>query len=58
MYIVKNLDWIMEWIEQCQKNGFSLTWEGVSSLVTEAHHNGDSSVMPMVVDLIKGLRVG
>ena len=47
-----------EWIERCQQNGFSLTWEGVASLVTKAHRNGDSNVMLMVVDLVKGLRGG
>ena len=57
-YIVNNLDWMMVWIERCQKNGCSLTWEGVSSLVREAHHNRDSNAMPMVVDLVKGLRGG
>ena len=58
LYIANNLDWMMEWIEWCQKNGFSLTWESVAALVTEAHHNEDSNVMPMVVDLVKGLRGG
>ena len=48
----------MEWIEWCQQNGFSLIWEGVASLVTEAHRNGDSNVMLMVVDLVKGLKGG
>ena len=56
MYIANNLDWMTVWIERCQQNSFSLTWEGVSSLVTKAHHNGDSNVMPMVVDLEYGLR--
>ena len=51
-------DWMMVWIEHYQKNGCSLTWEGVASLVTEAHRNGDSNVTPMVVDLVKGLRGG
>ena len=55
---MNNLDWMTEWIERCQKNDFSLTWEGVASLVIEAHRNGDSNVMPMVVDLVKGLRGG
>ena len=58
MYIANNLDWMTEWIERCQKNGFSSTWEGVASLVTKSHHNGDSNVMSMVVDLVKGLRGG
>ena len=58
LYIVNNLDWMIVWIERCQKNGFSLTWEGVASLVAKAHRNGDSNVTPMVVDLLKGLRGG
>lgn len=58
MYIANNLDWMMVWTEQCQQNGFSLTWEGVASLVAEAHRNGDSNVTSMVVDLVKGLKGG
>ena len=58
LYIMNNLDWMTEWIEQCQQNGFSLTWEGVASLVTEAHRNGDSNVMLMSVDLVNSLRGG
>ena len=46
------------WIERYQQNCCSLTWEGVASLVIEAHRNGDSNVTPMVVDLVKGLRGG
>ena len=52
------IDWMIEWIERCQQNGCSLTWEGVASLVIEANRNGDSNVMPMVVDLVNGLRGG
>ena len=48
----------MVWIQQSQENGFSLIWDGVASLVKEAHCNGDSNVMPMVVDLVKGFRGG
>ena len=44
------------WLEQSQENGCSLTWDGVASLVKEAHCNGDLNVMPMVLDLIYGLR--
>ena len=55
---MNNLDWMMVWIERCQQNGCSLTWEGVASLVTKAHRDGDSNVMLMVVDLVKGLRGG
>ena len=46
------------WIERYQQNGLSLTWEGVASLVKDAHRNGDPNVMPMVVDLAHGLRGG
>ena len=53
---MNNLDWMIVWIEQCQQNGFSLTWKGVASLVIEAHCNGDSNVTPMVVALEYGLR--
>ena len=56
LYIANNLDWMTIWIEQSQENGRSLTWDGVASLVKEAHHNGDPNVMPMVLDLIYGLR--
>ena len=58
LYIVNNLDWMTKWIERCQQNGCSLTWEGVASLVIEAHRNGDSNVMSMVFNLVKGLRGG
>ena len=44
------------WIEQSQENGCSLAWDGVALLVKEAHCNGDPNVMPMVLDLIHGLR--
>ena len=56
LYIANNLDWMTIWIEQSQENGFSLTWDGVASLVKEAHCNGDPNVTPMLLDLIYGLR--
>ena len=56
LYIANNLDWMTVWIEQSQENGHSLTWDGVASLVKEAHHNGDHNVMPMVLDQIYSLR--
>ena len=33
-------------------------WEGVVSLVKEAHHNRYHNVTPMVIDLENGLRGG
>ena len=47
---------MMVWIERCQQNGCSLTWEGVASLVTEAHRNEDSNVTQREIDLAHGLR--
>ena len=49
---------MMLWIEWSQQNGHSLTWDGVASLVKEAHLNGDPNVTPMVIDLANGLRGG
>ena len=56
LYIANNLDWMTVCIEQSQANGHSLTWDGVASLVKEAHRTGDPNVTPMVLDLIHGLR--
>ena len=56
MYIANNLDWMTVWIERCQHSGQTLTWEGVSSLVKEAHRNGDSNVTQREIDLARGLR--
>ena len=32
------------WIEQCTQSGEGLSWEGVASLVKEAHRNGDTNL--------------
>ena len=48
--------WMTVWIERCQHSGRTLTWEGVSSLVKEAHRNGDSNVTQREIDLACGLR--
>ena len=56
MYIANNLDWMTVWIDRCQHSGWTLTWEGVSSLVKEAHCNGDSNVTQREIDLARGLR--
>ena len=44
LYITKNQDWMMVWIERCQQLGHTLTWECVSSLVKEAPCNGYCNV--------------
>ena len=55
-YIAKNLDWMTIWIEKSQENGHSLTWDGVALLVKQAHHNGDSNIMSIILDLAYGSR--
>ncbi len=44
------------WIEQCTQSGEGLSWEGVASLVKEAHHNGDTNVTKREIDLAYGLK--
>jgi hypothetical protein len=40
LYIVNNLDWMTKWIERCQQNCCSLTWEGVH-IVTNISSRSD-----------------
>ena len=56
MFIANNQDWMTVWIERCQHFGHRLKWEFVSSLVIQAHCNGDPNVTPMVLDLTYDLR--
>ena len=56
MYIANNLNWMTVWIQKSQENGHSLTWDGVASLVKEAHHNGDPNVTLVTLDLAYDLR--
>ena len=44
------------WIERCTQSGEGLSWEGVASLVKEAHHNGDTNVTEREIDLAYGLK--
>ena len=44
------------WIERCTQSGEGLSWEGVASLVKEAHRNGDSNVTEREIDLAYGLK--
>ena len=44
------------WIERCTKSGEGLSWEGVASLVKEAHRNGDTNVTEREIDLAYGLK--
>ena len=44
------------WIERCNQFGQGLSWEGVASLVKEAHRNGDTNVTEREIDLAYGLK--
>ena len=44
------------WIEQCQHSSHRLKWESMSSLVIQAHCNGDPNVKQKEIDLAYGLR--
>ena len=44
------------WIERCTQSGEGLSWEGVASLVKEAHRNGDANLTEREIDLAYGLK--
>ena len=44
------------WIERCQYCNHRLKWESMSSLVKQAHFNGDPNVTQKEIDLAYGLR--
>ena len=56
MYIANNLDWMKVGIERCKQSGHGLSWEGVASLVKEAHLNGDANLTEREIDLAYGLK--
>jgi len=56
LYVENNLDWMKVWIERCTQSGEGLSWEGVASLVKEAHRNGDTNVTEREIDLAYGLK--
>ena len=39
------------WIERCELSGHGISWEGVASLVKEAHRNGDTNLTQREIDL-------
>ena len=49
-------DWMMVWIKRCQHFGHRLNWDSMSSLVTQAHCNGDPNVTQKEIDLAYVLR--
>ena len=44
------------WIERCKQLGHGISWEGVASLVKEAHHNGDRNLTKREIYLAYGLK--
>ena len=49
-------DCMTVWIEWCQHSSHRLKWESISSLVKQAHCNGDPNVTQKEIDLAYGLR--
>ena len=43
-------------IERFNQSGQGLSWEGVASLVKEAHRNGDANLTEREIDLAYGLK--
>ena len=56
LYITINIEWMKVWIEQCEPSGHVISWEGVDSLVKEAHCNGDRNITEREIDLAYGLK--
>jgi hypothetical protein len=56
IYIANNLDWMKVWIDRCIQREGRLSWEGVSTLVIEAHRNGDTNLTQQEIDLAHGLK--
>ena len=44
------------WIEWSEQSGHGISWEGVASLVKEAHRNGDSNITETELNLAYGLK--
>ena len=44
------------WIDRCIQREGRLSWEGVSTLVIEAHRNGDTNLTQQEIDLAHGLK--
>ena len=44
------------WIEGCEQSSHGISWEGVASLVKEAHRNGDTNLTQREIDLAYGVK--
>ena len=56
LYTTNNLEWIKVWIERCKQSSHGISWEGVASLVKEAHRNGDRNITEREIDLAYSLK--
>ena len=59
LYIAKNLDWMENWIEDCEEYFSRLLWEGVSKMIKITHHHPHQfpDLMQREIDLAFGLKV-
>ena len=56
LYITNNIEWMKVWIERYEQLGHEISWEGMASLVKEAHRNGDRNITEREIDLAYGLK--
>ena len=58
LYIANNLDWMENWIEDCEEYFGRLSWEGVSKMIKTTHHHRDQfpDLTSREVDLAFGLK--
>ena len=54
---LKQLDWMKVWVERCKQTNIGrLSWYGVSTLVNEDEHRGDTNTTQREIDLAYGLK--
>ena len=53
---MNNLDWMKVWIDRCIHCNGRLSWEGVATLLKEAHRNQDANLTQRKIDLANGLK--
>ena len=56
LYIAKNLNWMENWIEDCEEYFSRLLWEGVSKMIKIDHQHQFPDLMQREIDLAFGLK--
>ena len=59
LYIANNLDWMENWIEDCEECFGRLSWEGASEMIKTAHrhrHQSPNLTSQREIDLAYGLK--